>query len=48
MLPERPLCLIRRAGARCAGVVQALVVRIARRAGCATKARCAVCTLWAA
>jgi hypothetical protein len=45
-LPERPLCSLRRAGARYAGVVRRLVMLIARCATCGTKARYADCSLW--
>jgi len=46
-LLERPLCWLRRADTRCAGVVRRLIVLIARYAGCGTKARYAVRPLWA-
>ena len=46
--PEGALCQPRRAQARCAGVVCRLVMRIARYAGCGTKARRAERPFWAA
>jgi len=45
---EGPLCQLRHASARCAGVVRTLVMLIARCAACSTKARGAASTLWAA